>query len=149
MASGRGEAVGVKLTGEEMQYIRQFTQLTGVMPKDCVIEEDRIIFVVGAGKVGQVIGKGGMNIKQVKEMFQRDVNVVAHAEKLEEFAKNTLAPAKVTKVEVVEKRNGKTMLVVDVAPEDRGKAIGKNGRNIARARMLVKRHFGIENIVLS
>jgi len=119
------------------------------MPKDCVIEEDRIIFVVGAGKVGQVIGKGGMNIKQVKEVFQREVNVVEYAEKMEDFVRNTLAPAKVTKVSVVEKRNGKTVSVVDVDPEDRGRAIGKNGRNIARARMLVKRHFGIDNIILS
>jgi N utilization substance protein A len=119
------------------------------MPKDCVIEEDRIIFVVGPGKVGQVIGKGGMNIRQVKEVFQREVNVVAYAEKLEDFVRNTLAPAKVTKVDLVEKRDGKAMLIVDVDPEDRGRAIGKSGRNIARARMLVKRHFGIENVVLS
>jgi N utilization substance protein A len=35
-----------------------------------------------------------------------------------------------------------------VAPEDKGIAIGKNGRNIARAKILAKRYFDIEKIIL-
>jgi len=149
MARGKGNGVGVKLTGDEIQYMRNFAQITGVVPRDCVIEGDRIIFVVGAGKVGQVIGKGGANIRHVREVFRREVNVVEYDATPEGFVKNALAPAKVRKVAVIEKRDGKTVTVVDVEPEDRGRAIGKKGRNIGRARILVRRHFGIDDIILS
>ena len=131
MASGEGS---VKLTGDELQFMKGFSQITGVMPWDCVIEGDRLIFVVKEGKVGQVIGKGGANIKQVKA---------------ENFVRNALAPANIKKVSIVENKSGKTVSIVDVSPEDRGRVIGKNGRNIERARILVKRHFGIEDIILA
>ncbi len=146
MASGEGS---VKLTGDEIQFMKGFSQITGVMPWDCVIEGDRLIFVVKEGKVGQVIGKGGANIKQVKDVFQREVNVVEYAATAESFVRNALAPANIKKVSIVENKNGKTVSIVDVSPEDRGRAIGKNGRNIERARILVKRHFGIEDIILA
>lgn len=141
---------GVKLRGEELHFMRDFARLTGAVPRDCVIDgNERIIFVVSAGEAGRVIGKGGANIKHVREVFQREVNVVEYDEKPENFVKNALAPAKIKNVSVVEQKDGKRVSVVDVDPEDRGRAIGKNGRNIGRARILARRHFGIEDIILA
>ncbi|HDH07181.1 MAG TPA: NusA-like transcription termination signal-binding factor, partial [Thermoproteales archaeon] len=38
--------------------------------------------------------------------------------------------------------------LVSVPPADKGLAIGKNGRNISRARIIAKRYFDIEKIVI-
>ncbi|HJJ36859.1 MAG TPA: NusA-like transcription termination signal-binding factor, partial [Methanocorpusculum sp.] len=38
---------------------------------------------------------------------------------------------------------------IDVRPEDRGLAIGKEGRNIIKAKKLALRHFNISNVELT
>jgi len=35
-----------------------------------------------------------------------------------------------------------------VHPEDKGLAIGRGGRNISRARILAKRYFDIDNVII-
>ena len=72
---------------------------------------------------------------------------IEYSNKIEVFASNTLAPAKTKKVEIIEK-SGKKTAVITVIPKEKGKAIGKNGRNIHRSRMLMKRHFGVNNVII-
>jgi len=35
-----------------------------------------------------------------------------------------------------------------VDPHDKGMAIGKSGKNIAKTRLLMKRHFDLDNVVV-
>jgi N utilization substance protein A len=72
---------------------------------------------------------------------------VEYSDKLEQFVSNTLAPAKTKKVEIVEKP-GKKIVVITVIPREKGRAIGKNGKNIHRSRFLLKRHFGVTNVII-
>ena len=38
------------------------------------------------------------------------------------------------------------MAVVDVAPDDRGVAIGSGGRTVEAARLLAARHFDVDDV---
>ncbi|MEM2337935.1 MAG: KH domain-containing protein, partial [Candidatus Bathyarchaeia archaeon] len=60
--------------------------------------------------------------------------------------KNALKPATVQEVRITQRPDGKTIAVVSVHPREKGVAIGKNGRNAERLRMLVKRYFQIHNV---
>ncbi|MEM2114389.1 MAG: hypothetical protein QXS12_02940, partial [Candidatus Caldarchaeum sp.] len=58
-------------------------------------------------------------------------------------------PAEVIEpVRVAEKPDGKKIVVVSVNPRDKGVAIGKDGKNINLARLLVKRHFNIDHVTI-
>lgn len=139
----------VKLSTEGIRYIALFENLTGATAKDCVIDEenDRVIFVIKKGEMGLAIGKGGSNINGVKKAIGKHVEIVEHSEDVNEFIRNALHPVPVKNVSVVSKKD-KRLAFVEIAPKDRGLAIGRNGRNIQKAKMLAQRHHDIGDIVI-
>lgn len=141
----------IKLNIEEMKTMNIFTNVTKMSPKDCVIDKklDRIIFVVRRGTVGSCIGRNGLNVKRLKTMLAKDIEIVEDDENPERFIKNALVPASVEKVAVVRRKNKPDLAFVTIKRGQRGLAIGKDGRNIERARILAKRHFDIENVIIS
>jgi N utilization substance protein A len=50
-------------------------------------------------------------------------------------------------VSVVDKNN-KRLAYVEVANKDKGIAIGRDGRNILKAKMLAQRHHGVDDIII-
>jgi N utilization substance protein A len=141
----------VKLSMDDMGLIARFEQITGVSAVDIVRDDDgeRIIVVVRAKQLGKAIGRGGINVKAASDAFGRSVDIVEMAETAEDFVKSALAPARVEAVKIIEHRDGTKVASVTVKSDDRGIAIGRDGRNVARARILVKRHFDLNNVVIA
>jgi len=141
----------IRLTEEEIRYATLFESITGVTPIDVVIDNEysRIIFVVQKNQAALAVGKGGSHVKMLRNIVGKDVEVVEAGESPEELIKNSLYPAKVIMVKVTKAPSGSKVAITTVAPEDKGIAIGKNGRNIARAKVLAKRYFDIEKIILA
>ena len=141
----------IRLTEEELRYMSLFESVTGVTPRDCVIDRsmDRIIFVVDKGMASIAVGKGGANVKKLRELIGKNVEVVEYGETPEELIKNCLYPAKVLAVKVTKTADGRKVAIATVAPQDRAIAIGKGGRNINRARLLAKRYFDIDWVTLA
>ncbi len=141
----------IKLSMDDMAMIAKFEQITGASAIDIIRDDEgeRIIVVVRAKQLGKAIGRGGVNVKAASDAFGRAVDVVEMAETVEEFVKSALAPARVEAVKIIEHRDGNKVASVTVKNEDRGIAIGREGRNVARARILVKRHFDLDNVVIA
>jgi len=141
----------IKLSIDEMETMTIFSNVTKINPKDCIIDKklERIIFVVRRGTVGTAIGRNGLNVKKLKSMLAKDIEIVEDDENPERFIKNALVPAAVEKVVVVRRRDKADLAFVTIKRGQRGLAIGKDGRNIERARVLAKRHFDIENVIIS
>lgn len=142
--------MSVRLTADEFQYIRLFESITGAIVKDCIVDEtdNRIIFVVKPGHIGLAIGRSGKNIRQVRKLLKRDIDVVEYSSKPEIFIKNSLNPTVGLKVRIVERPDGKKVALVTVSSKYRGLTIGRNGRNVSRARLLAKRHFSIDDVII-
>lgn len=141
----------VKLSMEDMALIAKFEQITGASAIDIIRDDEgeRIIVVVRPKQLGKAIGRSGVNVKAASEAFGRAVDVVEIAETAEAFVTSALAPARVESVKIVEHRDGTKVASVTVNNEDRGIAIGRDGRNVARARILVRRHFDLNNVVIA
>jgi N utilization substance protein A len=139
----------VKLTTEGIRYIALFESLTRAVARDCIIDDDndRVIFVVKKGDMGLAIGKNGNNINRVKKTIGKHIEIVEHSDDVDEFVANALQPVFVKKVQVVIKDN-KRLAYVEIVSKDRGIAIGKNGRNIQKAKVLAQRHYGIEDVII-
>lgn len=144
--------VTIKITADEMGYISLFESLTGANVKDCIIEdaeEKRIVFVVQPGTMGLAIGKAGSNIKRVRKVITKPIEVVEYRETPEDFIKGCLMPARVRAIKVTKAADGRKVAVVSIQPEDKGVAIGRDGRNIEKVRLLAKRYFELDNVVVS
>ncbi len=144
-------AQGIKLTSEEMRYIALFESVTGAVAIDCVIDDkrDRIIMIVRPGDTGLAIGKHGARIKMFRNMVKKEVEIVESADDAVGLIKNSFAPARVKEVRVTERLDSKKVAVVTVDSRDRGVAIGREGRTAERTRLLAKRYFQIDNVIVN
>jgi N utilization substance protein A len=138
----------VTLSDEARQYIAAFEDETDVAARDCVVDEefDRLLIVVPPDEMGQAIGPGGQRVTRFEERVGRDVEVVADADTPAAFVANALAPAAVVNVTVSE--NETVVAYAEVSQGDRGVAIGTDGRNIRKARLLARRHFDVDDVEL-
>ena len=144
-------AQGIKLTSEEMRYIALFESVTGAIAIDCVIDDkrDRIIMIVKPGDTGLAIGKHGARIKMFRNMVKREVEIVESADDAVGLIKNSFSPARVKEVRVTERLDSKKVAVVTIDSRDRGVAIGREGRTAERTRLLAKRYFQIDNVIVN
>ncbi|EZQ03088.1 MULTISPECIES: NusA-like transcription termination signal-binding factor [Acidianus] len=139
----------IKLTQEEIRYMSLFQEVTRVTAKDCILDEEngRIIFLVPAQEMGLAIGKAGANVKRLRKAIGKDIEIVAYSDNLEDMAKNLMAPARVRSVKVVDSDTKKTIYIT-VDPQDKGLAIGKSGKNVTRAKLILKRYMDIDSVVV-
>ncbi|MDF9747444.1 NusA-like transcription termination signal-binding factor [Natrinema salsiterrestre] len=140
--------MGVTLDDDARQYLAAFEDVTGVDGRDCLVTDggDSLLIVVERGGMSEAIGPGGRTVQQFEERTDAQVRLVEDADEAEAFVANVLAPAAVYNVTISE--NNDTVAYVEVAEDDRGVAIGSNGRTIDAARTLAERHFGIDDIQL-
>jgi N utilization substance protein A len=141
----------VKLTEDCLGLISQFERLTGAGSRDCVIDDrnNRIIFVINPGEMGLAIGKQGASIKKASDVMGKKIEVVEYSPDPAQFLRNCFLPAQVTSIEFENDENdGSKIAHVDVRDEDRGIAIGKEGKNIFKAKKLSQRQHNIADVQL-
>jgi N utilization substance protein A len=139
--------VEVRLTEDCMRLISQFESQTGAGSRDCVVDErnNRLIFVVNPGDMGLAIGKKGASIKKASEAMGKKIEVVEYNSNPEQFIKNCFLPAQVTSL-TFDGELGSQTVQVEVKDEDRGIAIGKDGKNIFKAKKLAQRQHDILDV---
>ncbi|MCD6340462.1 MAG: NusA-like transcription termination signal-binding factor [Desulfurococcales archaeon] len=138
--------LSVKITGEELRYMALLHDITGVSAKDCIIDEEdgTIIFIVPPGQAGIAVGAKGRNVRRISKILGRRIEIVEWADTLEDFVKNLFLPARVLGINLNKTPDGRKVLYVRVDPHDKGIAIGKNGRNVHKARLVLKRYYGVD-----
>ncbi len=149
----------IKIDRESMELISLFNNISGAIIKDCLIfrnqehNTDVIIFLVKEEDVGKAIGKAGEHVKDLKSKLNKKIDVIAFSENLDHFIQNILQTTKnsivVQDIEIKESRNLKKTVIITVRPQDRGKAIGKEGSMIRKIKELVLRYFAVDNVIIN
>ncbi|AAY80069.1 NusA [Sulfolobus acidocaldarius DSM 639] len=126
-----------------------FQDITGVTARDCIIDDrnNRIILLINPESMGVAIGKNGLNVRKLEKLINKSVEIVGYQENLEDLVKNLMSPARVKTIKVVQSNSKKTVYIT-VEPQDKGIAIGKNGRNVERAKLILKRYLDIDSVVV-
>jgi len=138
-----------RITVEEFKYMSIFSEVTGATVYRCLIdgESGRLYFLVKRGELGKAIGRNGRNVKILSEIFKRPIEVFEYSEDLTEMVKNLFPGVEILSVDITERGEDK-IVVVSVKEEDKGKAIGRDGRNAKRARLILGRLFGVSRLVI-
>ncbi len=149
----------IKIDRESIELISLFNNISGAIIKDCLIFKNQeynsevIIFLVKEEDVGKAIGKAGEHVKVLKSKLNKKIDVIAFSENLDRFIQNILQTTKnsivVQNIETKESRNLKKTVIITVRPQDRGKAIGKEGSMIKKIKELVLRYFNVDNVIIN
>ena len=133
-----------------MRLIAQFENLTGAGARDCVVDEKfgRILFVINPGEMGLAIGKKGASVKKASDAFGKKVEVVEYNPDKVQFLRNCFLPVQIQTVVFEQNEDGDEVAYIEVQAEDRGLAIGKEGKNIIKAKKLAFRQFDLVNVEL-
>jgi len=128
-----------------LRYISVFEKITDVEVVDCIDIPEKVIFIVEKGSIQKAIGKGGKNVTKISDAIDRNVHVIEYSEDEEELLKNIFYSYDVKDVEI-EDKNGVKHGTVEVAQENKARAIGKEGRNLSIARKIMMRHSDISSV---
>lgn len=149
----------IKIDRESMELISLFNNISGAIIKDCLVfkspenSSEVIIFLVKKQDVGKAIGKAGEHVKDLMAKLQKKIDVIPFSSDLDEFIQfilnTTKNSIKVQSIEVKESKIGKKTIIISVRPQDRGKAIGKDGSMIKKIKELVLRHFEVNNVIIN
>ena len=137
----------IRLTTESIQYIALFENMTKAKILDCILEEERVVYVVKQGDMGLAIGKNGENINRVKKVLDKPIELIEYSDDPIIFLKNAFGPVSLNSVNIIN-RNDKRLAYAEVPNREKGLAIGRNGKNIEKVKMLARRHHNIEDVIL-
>ncbi|AEH60378.1 NusA family KH domain protein [Methanosalsum zhilinae DSM 4017] len=137
----------IKLTTEGIRYIALFEKETGASIRDCIVDNDRIIYVVNAGDMGAAIGRNGDHINKIKRAVDKHIELVEYSDDPVTFIKNAFGNVSIKSVKILPKKE-KQLAYVETSNVDKGIAIGREGRNIEKVKILANRHHGIDDVVL-
>jgi N utilization substance protein A len=135
----------ITFSNETVQYINIASKYSKAGIKDCLVEEDRIIFVVEKGQIGIAIGNKAKNLEKLRALFKKNVKFVEFDDDKERFIRNLCKPYQVNNINI-EGDDNASLVRLEVSPRDKSKMIGKNGRNINSIRKLAQRHHSIKDV---
>ena len=140
----------IKLSPDEFRLLSLFQTVTTADARDCIIDEkmERVIFVVNRGQMGMAIGKGGSNIKQLQNVINKKIELVEHSDNATDFVKNIFNSNIIQEIRINDHSDGTKIALIVADAKKKGLVVGKDGRNVDKARMLAKRYFNITNVLV-
>jgi N utilization substance protein A len=135
----------ITLNGDALRYISVFEKVTRTRVLDCIETPDKLVFIVAPGQIRLAVGKKGENVKKLHDMFKKNLDVIEYSDDNAKFLKNIFYKFAVKGVEI-EHRGSRVHATVSVESKDKGKVIGKGGKNLKLARDILERHTDIESL---
>jgi len=135
----------IMISNETMQYINMASGVTKTDILDCMITDDKLIFIVKQGQLGAAIGIKAKNLERLRNLFKKSIKFVEFDDDRERFIANLFKPYKITNL-TLEGEGESTVAKVEVEVSDKSKIIGKGGRNIDIIRQLARRHHSIKDV---
>jgi N utilization substance protein A len=138
----------ITLDSETIKIMSLFAHITKRTPRDCIVLDDRIFFIVAEGDIGSAIGKQGAHVKLLRNKLRKNVHIIELSKNAVGFIRNVFASHNVKNV-VIEEKGGKKYASVAVPLKDKARAIGPGAKNLKLSREIVKRYFDIESITIT
>ena len=135
----------IMISNESMQYINMASNVTKTDILDCMITDDKLLFIVKKGQLGAAIGIKAKNLERLRSLFKKNIKFVEFDSDKERFIINLFKPYKITNL-TLEGEDDSIVAKVEVEVSDKSKIIGKGGKNIDIIRQLARRHHSIKDV---
>lgn len=122
--------------------MNDFDKITHAKLKDCIVEDDRIIFVVAENELRKAIGERGINAKRLSEMFRKKIKIVEYSDELLELIKNFIQPLKIKNIS----EEDNVVLIESADTKTRGLLIGRAAQNLRQLENYIRRYIDVKEI---
>lgn len=131
----------MKLTMENILLMNALTKVSKVSPKDCIIDNNIVTFLVNSDEVGKAIGKKAINVKELETKLKKRIEIIGFYEKPEMVIEKTFDALSTSVKESKEK------IVIMTDGTNKRKVLGNFSR-FKRVKELIKRNYGVEVIII-
>lgn len=125
-----------------MKYMSLFSNVTHITPKDCISDENGVLFIVPAGEIARAVGSGGGHIHRIEDLLKKRVRVIEFDDNLITFIENMSYPARIKEI----RQDDLTVTITPLDSASRGQIIGRNATNLRRMEEVAKRYFPLKEI---
>ena len=119
-----------------------FENTSGIQLKDCIVKEDKVIYITKGGDIGKAVGKNGINVKKVANLVKKNLKVVEFSEDLTQFIKNYIYPIIPESVSLEDK----TVKIKINGMKEKGIVIGRESKNLKELKDVVSKYFKVLDI---
>lgn len=99
----------MKLSMEDILLINAFEKVSQVTPKDCIVKDNTISYLVKEKDMGKAIGKNAINVKQLEKALNKRIEIIGFYEKPEDVLSKTFQ----IKINEAKTKNKKLLLNVN------------------------------------
>lgn len=135
----------VTIDNKIMGYIALFEKVGRVEVRECLENEDMVLFIVGERRLAELFKRNPNVITTLKDRINKHILVAEFSRDLLSYVRNVFFRFKVREIHL-NWREGQTDILVGVEQGEVGKAIGKEGRNIKLFREAISRSFNIKSL---
>ncbi|OWP57259.1 MAG: antitermination protein NusA [Thermoplasmatales archaeon B_DKE] len=135
----------ITIDNKMMGYIAIFERLSHVELKECLENDDMVLFIVGEKRLADIFNHNKNIVSELKEKVNKHILLAETSRDLLMFVKNLFYRYGVKEIDITWKEN-MTDILVAVETTEIGKAIGKEGRNIKLLKEAVGRFFPIHSL---
>jgi len=137
----QGSEEWMKLTQDDLLLMSALEKISGVTPKDCIVNNNSIAYLVKEHDVGRAIGKNAQSVKELEKRLGKKIEIYGYGEKPEEM----IAKALKVKFASATTKGGKIFIMLDGM--EKKKLFGNMGR-MRTIKEFVERNYGLEAVVL-
>ena len=135
----------ITIDNKIMGYIAMFERISRVELKECLENDDMVLFIVGEKRLAEIFNRNKNIVSELKEKVNKHILLAESSRDLLMFVKNLFYRYGVKEIDITWKEN-MTDILVAVETTEIGKAIGKEGRNIKLLKEAVGRFFPIHSL---
>ncbi len=84
----------MRIGTQEIQYLNAFQNISNATAKDCLVQENQVVFLVKEGQMGLAIGKNGATIKKLELALKKKIELFEHKKDAATFVQNAFPKTK-------------------------------------------------------
>jgi N utilization substance protein A len=126
-----------KLDVNAIKYMNFFKTVTRVDAKDCMIFENEIFFITEKGSAGKAVGKGGDNIKTLRNSLKKQIKIFERGDSPEDLIKNFVFPLKIQNCALEDSK----LEIKFIKSSDRRYLLGNQQEKLKQLKTVMKRFY--------
>ncbi|MBC8444469.1 NusA-like transcription termination signal-binding factor [Candidatus Woesearchaeota archaeon] len=134
----------IKFDISHMKYMALFEKIAHTSPKDCIVNQNIITFIVKSNQAGKAIGKKGINIKKLETKLNKKIKIVEFDEDVIKFTQNLIYPFNKVQIEEIDGN----IILTGQDFKTKGLLIGRNSQNLLKIEDILRRYFKFNKITV-